>query len=59
MDSRHAGLLPTLIALLIVAATLTIVGVIVWMRMATNTVPAKPPQPAGAVYRAPARTTRA
>jgi len=42
---KKQGLLPTLIVLLAVAGTLTIIGIVIWMRMWPMTVPTQPPQP--------------
>jgi hypothetical protein len=42
---KKQGLLPTLLVLLVVAGTLTIIGIVIWMRMAPMSVPTQPPQP--------------
>ncbi len=49
MPGKHQGLLPTLVALLALAGTLTLIGIIVWMMMAPSNVPTRPGGPSSAV----------
>ncbi len=55
---EYSGLGATLIALLILAGALTVIGAVIWLRKAPSGVPTQPPQPAKprSELRAPART---
>ncbi|MGI9104530.1 MAG: hypothetical protein ACR2IF_18965 [Terriglobales bacterium] len=42
MKGKKEGLLATLLALLVLAGAMTIIGIIVWMRMSHTSVPSQP-----------------
>ncbi len=42
MKGNKQGLLATMLALLVLAGAMTLIGIIVWMRMAHSTVPSQP-----------------
>ncbi len=42
MKGTKQGLLATMLALLVLAGAMTLIGIIVWMRMAHPTVPSQP-----------------
>ncbi len=41
---EKAGLGPTLLALLVLAGALTVIGVVIWLRMTPQTAPTQPKQ---------------
>ncbi len=49
MEGKRQGLTPTLLALLIITATLVLVGATVWMVTTPKRVPTQPPRPSSSL----------